>query len=72
MNQRILISGASIAGLTVAHWLARHGFRPTVLERAPACAPAATASTCATTPSMWPSGWASWRPSGQRPPTFRA
>ena len=35
MNQRILISGASIAGLTVAHWLARHGFRPTVLERAP-------------------------------------
>ena len=35
MNQRILISGASIAGLTVAHWLARHGFRPTVVERAP-------------------------------------
>ena len=35
MNQRILISGASIAGLTVAYWLARHGFRPTVVERAP-------------------------------------
>ncbi|MBM7492288.1 2-polyprenyl-6-methoxyphenol hydroxylase-like FAD-dependent oxidoreductase [Micromonospora luteifusca] len=35
MNQRILISGASIAGLTVAHWLARYGFRPTVVERAP-------------------------------------
>ena len=33
-NQRILISGASIAGLTLAHWLARHGFRPTVVERA--------------------------------------
>ncbi|GAB2854821.1 FAD-dependent monooxygenase [Actinocorallia aurea] len=35
MNQRILISGASIAGLTLAHWLARHGFHPTVVERAP-------------------------------------
>lgn len=35
MNQRILISGASIAGLTVAHWLARYGFQPTVVERAP-------------------------------------
>src|SRR5690349_23706594 len=31
---RILISGASIAGLTLAHWLARHGFHPTVVERA--------------------------------------
>ncbi|MER7209418.1 FAD-dependent monooxygenase [Streptosporangium sp. NPDC000239] len=36
MNERILISGASIAGLTLAHWLARYGFRPTVVERAPA------------------------------------
>ncbi|WP_433186002.1 FAD-dependent monooxygenase [Actinoallomurus sp. CA-150999] len=35
MNERILISGASIAGLTLAHWLARYGFRPTVIERAP-------------------------------------
>lgn len=35
MNDRILICGASIAGLTLAHWLARHGFRPTVVERSP-------------------------------------
>jgi 2-polyprenyl-6-methoxyphenol hydroxylase-like FAD-dependent oxidoreductase len=35
MNDRILISGASIAGLTTAYWLARHGFHPTVVERAP-------------------------------------
>jgi 2-polyprenyl-6-methoxyphenol hydroxylase-like FAD-dependent oxidoreductase len=35
MNQRILISGASIAGPTLAFWLARYGFRPTVIERAP-------------------------------------
>jgi 2-polyprenyl-6-methoxyphenol hydroxylase-like FAD-dependent oxidoreductase len=34
--ERILISGASIAGLTLAHWLARYGFEPTVVERAPA------------------------------------
>ncbi|MFB9835367.1 FAD-dependent monooxygenase [Actinoallomurus acaciae] len=36
MNERILISGASLAGLTLASWLARYGFRPTVVERAPA------------------------------------
>ncbi|HEX4214065.1 MAG TPA: FAD-dependent monooxygenase [Candidatus Dormibacteraeota bacterium] len=36
MNERILISGASIAGLTLAHWLNRLGFQPTVVERAPA------------------------------------
>ncbi|WP_165495217.1 FAD-dependent monooxygenase [Actinomadura roseirufa] len=36
MNDRILISGASIAGLTLAHWLTRYGFKPTVVERAPA------------------------------------
>ncbi|HEV7708996.1 MAG TPA: FAD-dependent monooxygenase [Asanoa sp.] len=34
MNERILISGASIAGMTAAYWLAEHGFRPTVVERA--------------------------------------
>jgi 2-polyprenyl-6-methoxyphenol hydroxylase-like FAD-dependent oxidoreductase len=34
VNKRILISGASIAGLTVAHWLARYGFQPTIVERA--------------------------------------
>ncbi|GAA2307271.1 FAD-dependent monooxygenase [Nonomuraea roseoviolacea subsp. roseoviolacea] len=32
----ILISGASIAGTTTAYWLRRHGFTPTVVERAPA------------------------------------
>ena len=36
MNERILISGASIAGLTLAHWLVRHGFRPVIVERAAA------------------------------------
>lgn len=30
----VLISGASIAGLTLAYWLDRHGFEVTVVERA--------------------------------------
>jgi 2-polyprenyl-6-methoxyphenol hydroxylase-like FAD-dependent oxidoreductase len=29
----VLISGAGIAGPTLAYWLARHGFQPTVVER---------------------------------------
>jgi 2-polyprenyl-6-methoxyphenol hydroxylase-like FAD-dependent oxidoreductase len=34
-HKNILISGASIAGLTLAYWLKRSGFTPTVIERAP-------------------------------------
>ncbi|MFI6036012.1 FAD-dependent monooxygenase [Streptomyces sp. NPDC051315] len=34
-NKNVLISGAGIAGLTLAYWLDHHGFRPTVIERAP-------------------------------------
>jgi 2-polyprenyl-6-methoxyphenol hydroxylase-like FAD-dependent oxidoreductase len=33
-NPTVLISGAGVAGPTVAYWLARYGFRPTVVERA--------------------------------------
>jgi 2-polyprenyl-6-methoxyphenol hydroxylase-like FAD-dependent oxidoreductase len=32
---RVLISGAGIAGLTVAYWLRRYGFASTIVERAP-------------------------------------
>ena len=31
----VLVSGASVAGPTVAYWLNRHGFRVTVVEKAP-------------------------------------
>ncbi|WP_019931800.1 FAD-dependent monooxygenase [Nocardia sp. BMG111209] len=34
MGARILISGAGVAGSTLAYWLARHGHRVTVTERA--------------------------------------
>ncbi len=32
---RVLISGAGIAGSTLAYWLARHGMQPTLVEKAP-------------------------------------
>lgn len=32
---KILISGAGIAGPCLAYWLSRHGFTPTLVERAP-------------------------------------
>lgn len=36
---RVLVSGASVAGLTAAYWLQRHGFAVTVIERAPTLRP---------------------------------
>ncbi|WP_433720277.1 FAD-dependent monooxygenase [Actinoplanes sp. CA-051413] len=36
MTGTVLISGASIAGPALAYWLGRHGFRPTIVEIAPA------------------------------------
>ncbi len=32
---KVLISGAGIAGPTLAYWLARYGFEPTIIEAAP-------------------------------------
>ena len=32
---RVLISGAGVAGPTLAYWLARYGFKPTIVEKAP-------------------------------------
>jgi 2-polyprenyl-6-methoxyphenol hydroxylase-like FAD-dependent oxidoreductase len=32
---RVLISGAGIAGPTLAYWLAHYGFKPTIIETAP-------------------------------------
>ncbi|WP_409466386.1 FAD-dependent monooxygenase [Amycolatopsis sp. GA6-003] len=31
----VLISGAGVAGLSLAYWLRQHGFHPTLVERAP-------------------------------------
>src|ERR1700733_7830407 len=38
-NPSVLISGASIAGPALAYWLRRHGFQPTIVERAPTVRP---------------------------------
>ncbi|MEV7097495.1 FAD-dependent monooxygenase [Amycolatopsis sp. NPDC051045] len=38
-NRTVLISGASIAGPALAHWLTRYGWTVTVVERAPAVRP---------------------------------
>jgi 2-polyprenyl-6-methoxyphenol hydroxylase-like FAD-dependent oxidoreductase len=38
-NKTVLISGASVAGPALAFWLHRYGFRPTIVERAPAVRP---------------------------------
>jgi 2-polyprenyl-6-methoxyphenol hydroxylase-like FAD-dependent oxidoreductase len=35
-NRDVLISGASVAGPTLAYWLRRYGFTPTVVEQTPA------------------------------------
>ena len=42
-NRSVLISGAGIAGPALAYWLARDGFEPTVVERAPAPRPGGNA-----------------------------
>lgn len=34
-NKNILISGAGVAGLTLAYWLKRYGFTPTLIEKHP-------------------------------------
>ncbi len=38
-SPRVLVSGASISGLTAAYWLGRYGFTVTVVERATALRP---------------------------------
>jgi 2-polyprenyl-6-methoxyphenol hydroxylase-like FAD-dependent oxidoreductase len=38
-HRTVLISGGGIAGPALAHWLIRYGFRPTIVERAPAIRP---------------------------------
>ena len=38
-NTRVLVSGASIAGPALAHWLSRRGAEVTVVEQAPGLRP---------------------------------
>ncbi|MGE3534934.1 MAG: NAD(P)-binding protein, partial [Parachlamydiales bacterium] len=34
-NKHVLISGAGVAGLTLAYWLKNQGFVPTLIEKHP-------------------------------------
>ncbi|RSS80274.1 FAD-dependent monooxygenase [Streptomyces sp. WAC06614] len=38
-RQTVLVSGASVAGTTLAYWLLQHGFTPVVVEKAPGVRP---------------------------------
>lgn len=38
-DKKILVSGASVSGLSVAFWLVRYGFEVTIVERAPGLRP---------------------------------
>jgi 2-polyprenyl-6-methoxyphenol hydroxylase-like FAD-dependent oxidoreductase len=38
-TKTVLISGASVAGPTLAYWLHRYGFQTTIVERAPTLRP---------------------------------
>ena len=51
-NTRVLVSGASIAGPSVAYWLRRFGFDPVVVERAPALRPGGFAVDFRGTPHL--------------------
>jgi NADPH-dependent 2,4-dienoyl-CoA reductase/sulfur reductase-like enzyme len=35
LSPKVLISGAGIAGPTLAYWLAHYGMKPTIVEKAP-------------------------------------
>lgn len=59
-RRNVLISGAGLAGLTLAYWLSRHGFSPTVVERAPALRDGARRSTFAARRSTSPDDRGSW------------
>jgi hypothetical protein len=60
-NRDVLISGASVAGPTLAWWLCRAGFTPrwSSRPRRSARAWAGMRWTCWDARSTWPSGWAS-------------
>ena len=58
--RNVLISGAGQAGLILAYWLSRHGFSPTVVERAPAVRDGARRSTFAARRSTSPGERRSW------------
>ena len=65
---RVLISGASIAGPTLAYWLLKAGYDVTLVEQAPAPRPGGQAIDFAGQPWRSSPQWAlasAWRPYGR-------
>ena len=56
-NKSVLISGIGVAGPTLAYWLDKSGFRPTLVEHAPTCALAAMSSTSGVLATTLQSVW---------------
>ncbi len=54
----VVISGAGIAGPSLAFWLTRNGYRVIVVEIGPASGPVGRRSTCAARAATSSSGWA--------------
>ena len=65
-NRNVLISGAGPAGTTLAYWLRRHGFRPSVVERAPALRDGGQAVDIRGAAIEVAGGRGSWMRSGRR------
>ena len=65
-NRNVLISGAGPAGMTLAYWLRRHGFSPTVESGRPRRGTAAKPLTSAARRSKLPGVRGFWMSSGER------
>jgi len=57
--EKVLISGASVAGPVLAYWLRQYGFEPTIVERTPALRHGlgVMQSTSSVPASRSPGGW---------------
>jgi 2-polyprenyl-6-methoxyphenol hydroxylase-like FAD-dependent oxidoreductase len=60
-DKTVLISGAGIAGPTLAYWLLEWGWRPTLVERSPRLRGGGYVIDFWAPASISPSGWGSFR-----------
>ncbi len=67
----VLISGAGIAGPTLAYWLSVHGLQPTLIERAPQLVQAVTQSIFGVSVTILQDKWGFFRTSNAMDMPFR-